>query len=121
MPKVAAITIYVHDMVKALEFYRDKLGFDIVHASETIVHLECEALPIILEKESKPSTAKYPGTAQLVLGIATENLERTMVALKRVDVEFVHDSPQDFPGGVFAAIKDPSGNILELLEFKKRD
>ncbi|MCK5238471.1 MAG: VOC family protein [Candidatus Thorarchaeota archaeon] len=121
MPSVRAITIYVNDMEKAIEFYRDTMGFDIVHSSTTIVHLENDGIPIILEKEKSKSTAKYPGTSQVVIGIETEDLEKTISVLRDLSVNIVHDDPQQFPAGRFMAIRDPAGNVIEILEFQKKD
>ncbi len=119
MPKVCAVTIYVHDLREAEEFYCNKLGFDMKHRSDSLIHIENDSVDIILEKVEQRSTAKYPGTSQIVLGIATSNLSMTMSVLIDLDVSFLHSEPKKFPAGQFIAISDPSGNVIELLEFEK--
>lgn len=53
-----------------------------------------------------------------MINIKVENLEKAMNDLRNKGVEFIHTSPQPCPVGVFAAIKDPFGNVMELLEFQ---
>jgi len=31
---------------------------------------------------------------------------------------YVHDTLQQFPGGIFAACQDAKGNLVELIEFR---
>jgi len=39
--------------------------------------------------------------------------------LKRQGVAILHDQPEPCPVGVYAAVRDPAGNVLELIEYKK--
>jgi len=119
LTSVCVIGIYVDDMDKAVEFYCDKLGF--VEAARyddgCIVRLENEGPPVILEKVEKRGKIEYPGYSQVVLGIETNNIEQTSKELKAKGVEFLHDEPQAFVAGHVMAMRDPSGNVLELLQF----
>jgi catechol 2,3-dioxygenase-like lactoylglutathione lyase family enzyme len=115
------IGIYVDDMDKAVEFYCEKLSFKEAQRYDDgcIVRLENEGPPVILEKVEKAVRVEYPGHSQVVLGIETDNIEQTSEELRAKGVEFMHDKPQAFVAGFVMAMRDPSGNVLELLQFHK--
>lgn len=121
MKSICVIGVYVHDMEQALDFYCNKLGFKIHHAYDNncLVHLENEGPALILEKTEKPTPVRYPDEAQIALGIETKNLNETTAHLSAKGVQFMHDTPQEFPAGLYMATKDPSGNVIELLQFRE--
>ena len=108
-------------MDKAVEFYCEKLGFEEAarYDDGCIVRLNNEGAPVILEKVERVGKIEYPGYSQIVLGIETDNIEQTSKELKAKGVEFLHDKPQAFVAGHVMAMRDPSGNVLELLQFHK--
>jgi lactoylglutathione lyase len=118
---VCVIGIYVHDMEKARKFYCDSLGFKVKNEYEDgcIIQLEHDGPTLILEKVENMSQAKYPGHSQIVLGLETENIEQKSKELKSKGIEFIIDEPTEFVAGQFMVMKDPSGNILELLQFNQ--
>ena len=121
MTSVCVIGIYVDDMDKAVEFYCKKLGFKEAERYDDgcIVRLENQGPPVILEKVEKAVKIEYPGHSQVVLGVETDNIEKTSEELKGQGVEFLHNKPQAFVAGHVMAMRDPSGNVLELLQFNK--
>ncbi len=108
-------------MDKAVEFYCDMLGFKEAerYADGCIVRLENQGPPVILEKVEKRGASEYPGVSQVVLAIETDNIKQTSKNLREKGVEFLHDKPQVFVAGLMMAMRDPSGNVLELLQFNK--
>ncbi len=48
----------------------------------------------------------------------TDDLESSLKDLKSKGVELIHETPQDCPVGVYAAFRDPFGNVHELIEFR---
>ncbi|MFX1368906.1 MAG: VOC family protein [Promethearchaeota archaeon] len=121
MTSVCVIGIYVDDIEKAVEFYCEKLGFKEVqrYDNDCIVRLENEGPPVILEKVDEPSSAKFPGHSQIVLGIETDDIDAKYQELKAKGVEFAQDEPEVFVAGRFAAMRDPAGNYLELIQFRE--
>lgn len=121
MTSVCVIGIYVDDMDKAVEFYCEKLGFKEAQRYDDgcIVRLENEGPPVILEKVEKAGKIDYPGFSQVILGVETDNIEQTSEELRVKGVKFLHDKPQAFVAGHVMAMRDPSGNVLELLQFNK--
>ncbi|MDH4212344.1 MAG: VOC family protein [Candidatus Thorarchaeota archaeon] len=121
MTSVCVIGIYVDDMDKAVEFYCEKLGFKEAqrYNDGCIVRLENDGPPLILEKVEKQNKIEYPGKSQIVLGIETDNIEKAVREMRNKGIEFLYDSPQAFVAGFSMAMRDPSGNVLELLQFNK--
>lgn len=121
MTSFSVIGIYVDDIDKAKEFYCDALGFEVesTYNDGCIIQLKSEGPTVILEKVDKPANSGYPDGSQVVLCVATDNIEKRSKELKAKGVNFLHDGPQPFVAGRFMAMKDPAGNTLELLEFKR--
>jgi catechol 2,3-dioxygenase-like lactoylglutathione lyase family enzyme len=119
MSSVCVIGIYVNDIDKAVEFYCEKLGFKEVerYDNDCIVRLDNAGPPVILEKVDNPSSAKFPGHSQVVLGIETDDIDAKFRELKSKGVEFVQKEPEMFVAGRFMAMRDPAGNYLELIQF----
>lgn len=118
MPTVSMILINVCDMDQAMDFYCNKLGFT-VHSRKLyprMIRLEHGPLPIILYRVPTPAKVDYPRVAQILLNFHTEDLAASIRDLKRKGVEFIHDAPQPCPLGVYAAFRDPFGNVHELVE-----
>jgi len=119
MPKICVIQFNVSDMDAAIDFYCSKLGFSIKGKEyyPDIVLLDHEGPSVLLYKVDKPFKIDYPNVAQTLVNIQVDDLKKTMADLKAKGVEFIHSEPQTCPAGIYAAIRDPSGNVHELLEF----
>ena len=118
MPSIAAVSIYVDDMEKAIAFYRDVLGFTVqARPVPFITELAHEGVALILCQAERPTRSDYPNAAGVVVGLATQNVTARAQELAKKNVDLVHNTPQDFPGGKFVALRDPAGNVVELLEF----
>lgn len=118
MNKLCVISIYVSDIGKAKEFYCEKLGFEILKVYDhNTVSLRHEAIPIVLCQTSQSASTRYPEQTQVVLGIETNDIGSTITELERKGVSFLYEAPQQCPVGLFTAIADPFGNVIELLQF----
>lgn len=120
MPLVAAISIYVNDMEKAIAFYRDTLGFGVrARPVPFITELEHDGTALILCQSERAAKADYPASAGTYIGIASDNIAARAKEFAKKKVELVVGEPQEFPGGKFIAVRDPAGNVVELLEFAR--
>ena len=121
MDSFAVIGIYVDDIDRAKEFYCDILGFTVENSYEDgcILQLKSNGPTIILEKVDRPSTAMYPGGSQIVLCVSTDDIVKTSKKYKEMGVNFLHDDPEPFVAGQFMAMRDPAGNVLELIKFRR--
>jgi catechol 2,3-dioxygenase-like lactoylglutathione lyase family enzyme len=123
MPQINFLTIQVHDMDVALQFYVDILGFNVRMKDDYphFVLLEHEPFPIAVHAPGERNTLEYGRHANTVIGISADDLAAKLDELKQRGVDLIHDSPKRFIFGLYAALRDPSGNIIELIEFKKQD
>ena len=119
MPKISAISIYVHDIKQAETFYRDLLGFNVAgRPAPFLVELEHDGVPLVLCAAERPASGHYSKDSATVLGIASDDVVKQAAALRAKGATVLFDEPQEFPVGQFNAVKDPSGNVIELLEFR---
>lgn len=120
MRKIAIVQIGVPDMSRALEFYDRLLGFEVdsKDAAPHFVTLKQDGVTLLLAKVEQPAVpGAYPTRAQVVLNVATKDLRSELARLKEAGADLVHEAPQPFPLGAYAAVRDPGGNVLELVEF----
>ncbi len=105
-----SIAVVVSDGKKALEWYRDKLGFKVVNGeghwilvapkdSGTAIHL-CEA------------DQTEPGNTGIRFSV--DDVDATFKELSAKGVEFVHE-PEEKYGTRRAVFKDPDGNEFWLF------
>jgi catechol 2,3-dioxygenase-like lactoylglutathione lyase family enzyme len=114
MPEICVVGVYVRDLERAREFYCDTLGFEIAgEYGDCILQLKSEGVTFVVERIE----GDFPARPCVAIGIRTDDLEKEMGRLSELGVMMLHDTPQPFPEGVFAACRDPEGNLLELLEF----
>jgi catechol 2,3-dioxygenase-like lactoylglutathione lyase family enzyme len=119
MPKICFTTIMVDDMAKALGFYADKLGFEVIkrdHYPDFV--LLKHNYPIALHQVTQSAVVDYPNQTGVVLGIAVDDLAETIQRLSQQGVDFIHTSPQKFLAGWYAALRDPAGNVHELIQLQ---
>lgn len=118
-PKICVIQFNVHDMDRAIDFYCNKLGFELKSKEHypCIVLLGHDGPAVLLYKVDRPANIDYPNEAQTLINIQVDDLRKSMAELKSRGVEFIHAEPQTCPAGIYAAIRDPAGNVMELLEF----
>jgi predicted enzyme related to lactoylglutathione lyase len=119
MPKICFTTILVDDMAKAVAFYEGCLGFEVTKKDHYphFVLLNHALYPIALHQVEQAQVVAYPTQAQVIPGIATDDLAATIQQLQEKGVELIHTTPQKFFGGYYAALHDPAGNVLELVQW----
>src|SRR5690606_30422576 len=107
------------DMEASIAFYRDVLGFAVrSRPVPFLTELDHEGVVVVLCQAEKASTATYPTSSGTVIGIASEDIAARAKELRKQGVTLIQDTPQEFPGGTFIVIADPSGNPIELLQFE---
>jgi len=126
--KLAHISVLVDDYDDAIEFYTQKLHFDLVvdeRLSETkrwvLVKPKGEGeCSILLAKADGQNQKKFVGNQtgeQVFLFLTTDNFDRDFMNLKRHDIKIVKD-PSDEPYGRVAVFEDLYGNKWDLIEPK---
>lgn len=119
--RLCVASIRVSDMKAAEEFYCNTLGFRIekVYCPE-IIQLVHQGTTLLLEQSARPNREKfYPETSQSVLVFETKDVERSAKEFRSRGVEVLYDHAQSCPVGKYNALRDPFGNVHEILEFAK--
>ena len=121
--RVYAIQTNVTDLDKAVEFYDNLLGFDILSVKfyPPVIPLKTEGvIPNIAWHESAKRIAQidYPKATQTFLVIQVENLVSAMAYLKGKGVKFIHNTPRRAAVGNYVAFRDPFGLVHELVELR---
>jgi catechol 2,3-dioxygenase-like lactoylglutathione lyase family enzyme len=118
---VAGLRIQVTDLGAAEQFYTRALGFAIVRGAGggTGAVLRNGAVELHLRQVAKPAPAHYPGDAEIHVNFEVKSLAATIKDLAAAGVPTVEGSPQPAAIGTYVTIKDPAGNIHQLLELTK--
>lgn len=128
---VSLFGVWVRDIDEALQFYTDKLGFQVGtdvtlndgYRWATVFHPDHPELHVNLQIPGPPMD---PESAEFLnrsldkgvmhaFGLATTDCRKTYEELRSKGVEFVAE-PADRPYGVEAIAVDPSGNKLVVVE-----
>lgn len=123
MPKIYIIQINVDNLEEAIEWYCGVLEFKVSkkhYHYPVAVDLEHKdkGVRLILHK-SKFIQNQYPPSSHTQIVIQVDDIEAKLRELKAKGVEIIHEQPLDFPLGKYAALKNPYGDIHELVELKK--
>jgi len=134
--KMSHATIYVKNQQEALEFYRDKLGFEVDTDAMVgedfrwltmrikgqpgfeIILMEPKA-GMIMDEESAAQLRSLIDKGVLGAGVfETDNCQKTYEALKARGVEF-KGPPTEQSWGIATVFKDNSGNWFSLGQEKE--
>ncbi len=128
---IGVLGLYVHDQDEALDFYVNKLGFN-VHADHrngnyrwlTIMHPNQQSLELglFLPQEPVLDAATAQTMREMVakgamppLVLIVEDCRAAYDTLRAKGVEFTQEPIARF-GGVDANFRDPSGNAWKMIE-----
>ncbi len=110
--------LVVHNLSVSKEFYVNVLGFNIIEEYEDSLKLKIGSHNIFMFQGTMTATNYehgYSSNSSLVLTVS--DLDNKIEELKSKGVVFIHKSPNENRWGRYAAFKDPSGIVLELMEF----
>jgi uncharacterized glyoxalase superfamily protein PhnB len=124
---IGGIVIFVSNQAKAIEFYTQKLGFDVKgeypykktkwvevgpKTSTTTISL-MEPHPDMMTNEEIEQAKKEIGT-MTTLWFYTKDINNTYKELQEKGVNITEPKKQDW-GGIMSQIKDQDNNILTLI------
>ena len=115
--KFATVTLWVEDFNNAINFYRDILGLDLLTQPGEMPHFKVGDGILVLAKGklAPPADAFPPEFLQLAL--AVDNLDRMAARLQNLHVE-LEANIQERRDSCWIKLKDPDGNLIELVEVK---
>jgi lactoylglutathione lyase len=114
---ISAISVYVSDLAAATRFYTEVLGFEVKQSfGDYATKLTSDGPSLLLCAGGGKTPGNYP--SGVVLGHSTKDLDKKMNELRQKGVKLLHDQPEPFPAGRYAAFTDPFGTVHELLEYR---
>ena len=137
MIKIATAQLWVHDQDAALEFYTNKLGFE-VRADVTVPELgnfrwltvappgQDDVAIVLMAIPGQPimddNTAEQVGDLMAkgfagTVFLSTDDCQASYEELSARGVEFT-EKPEERPYGVDSGFRDPSGNNFRLTQVK---
>ena len=109
-------TIWSEDLNNLLPFYRDVLGLNVGTQTPGFVVLGNPNEPAVALGTHSEVHGKAVDPARHIVGFDTDDIQGDCARLKNAGVEFIEE-PNKFDGGWIATLKDPDGNLLQLLQF----
>ncbi len=104
--------VLVHDLERALRFYRDMLGFTVQHEEEDWAIFE-ENVGLMVSPEPLPQDTVNLNAVMLTLQV--EDTRAAFNELTEKGVAFLIP-PTDVGGGISATLRDSEGNLLQLIQ-----
>jgi catechol 2,3-dioxygenase-like lactoylglutathione lyase family enzyme len=116
--KFASVTLWVNDFEKAIQFYRDILGLELLTAPGEIPQFEIGdgLLVLVKGKFNPPSDAFPPDFPQFSLEV--DDLDKVIAQLKSRDYP-ISGNIEDRRDALLITLYDPDENLIELVELKK--
>jgi catechol 2,3-dioxygenase-like lactoylglutathione lyase family enzyme len=120
---MASVRYIVEDIDKAVQFYRDLLGFSVeMHQSGKFASLRREDLNLFLNAPGAGSAGKAGGDPKpggwSRFMVITKDLNQMISELKSKGARFRGEIAEG--AGRQILVEDPSGNVVELFEYKKQ-
>ena len=110
--------LVVNNLKVSRAFYVDILGVDVIEELENAIKLQIGNHQIFMFQGSKGSIDYQHGyNANSTLIFSVQNLDEKINELRAKGIKFVHERPNENKWGRYAAFKDPSGIVHELMEF----
>ena len=125
---IGHIALVVNDYDEAIEFYTQKLNFELLEDSYQaeqdkrwvlIAPPGSEGVSLLLAKATSPEQLASVGNqtgGRVFLFLNTDDFWRDYEAYKSKGVEFARD-PKEEPYGTVAVFKDLYGNLWDLIQF----
>ncbi len=109
------VSIWSEDVKNLLPFYRDVLGLNVGFESPGFVVLGEPGVPALALGTHSEVHGRNADPARHMVGLATDDVRTDWKRLKASGVEFIED-PTDYGNMRIATLKDPEGNLVQLLE-----
>jgi catechol 2,3-dioxygenase-like lactoylglutathione lyase family enzyme len=121
---MASVRYIVNDIDESVSFYRDRLGFAVeMHNPGKFASLKLGDLNLFINAPGAGSAGKAGGDPKpggwSRFMIVTKNLDGMIAELRKAGASFRGDIAEAGAGRQIL-LQDPSGNVVELFEYKDR-
>jgi predicted enzyme related to lactoylglutathione lyase len=111
-------TIWSENLNNLLPFYRDVLGLTVGAQTPGFVVLSGREGPALALGTHSEVHGRNTDAARHMVGLTTDEITADWKRLKDAGVEFIED-PTKYDNVWVATLKDPDGNLLQLLQFDR--
>jgi len=108
-------TIWSEDLNRLLPFYRDVLGLPVTVETPGFVVLGPREGPALALGTHSEVRGRNADPARHMVGLLTDDVDTDCQRLANAGVEFV-EAPTDYDRLRIATLKDPEGNLIQLLQ-----
>jgi catechol 2,3-dioxygenase-like lactoylglutathione lyase family enzyme len=109
---VSVVMLGVHDVTRALAFYRDKLGLEVQREIPGFAFLNAGAVTLCLSEPAAKVRGQVAGAGEVVFSV--EDVTAAYQALLGKGVQFTHEPRNITPTMRVANFDDPDGNHLSI-------
>ncbi|HSG98692.1 MAG TPA: VOC family protein [candidate division Zixibacteria bacterium] len=120
-PTVYNVGAQVSAISAARAFYEGLLGFEVLTEKyyPPVIPYKVNGLQLILHESGEtPAQAAYPQGSQTLLTLVVSNLDEALTRLRAAGFATLRAKDANSPVGRYNAVRDPDGNVIELLEWK---
>jgi catechol 2,3-dioxygenase-like lactoylglutathione lyase family enzyme len=115
LSRIGQIAVVVHDLPRAVVFYRDTLGMKFLfEAPPMMAFFDCSGVRLMLSQPSSPEL-DHPN----IIYYAVDDIQAARNALAARGVRFNHEpriiAPLAHADLWMADFRDPDGNVLEIM------
>ncbi len=110
--RIGYVNVFVNDFDRAIEFYQNQLGLELLTREDEFGYASFESGPIsfaIARTEDDEMVGRHTG-----IGFIVADIEATYAQLSEQGVEFSMPPTKQPWGGTLALMKDPDGNVFYL-------
>ena len=111
----AGASIWSEDLNKLLPFYRDLLGLPVAIQIPGFVVLGEQGAPALALGTHSEVRGRNADPARHMVGLGSDDVDADWKRLEAAGVEFV-ERPTDYGQLRIATLKDPEGNLIQLLQ-----
>jgi len=115
---LSGATIWSQDLSNLLPFYRNVLGLPVGIETPGFVLLGKPGTPALALGTHSEVRGRNADPARHMVGLETDDVTADWKRLKAAGVEFVED-PKDYGNVTLATLKDPEGNLIQLVQFAR--
>ena len=112
---IEQIALNVHDLERAVEFYRDKLGMKLLFTVPTLAFFDCDGIRLMLSPPAKPEFDH----ASSIIYFKVDDIQQAYATLSERGVEFEEKPIFVADMGTFdlwiGSFRDSENNLLAVM------